>query len=74
MEKKCTAGLYYYDPCNEDTTDNDIQAKCGFGMFLTQSRAFYIMLIYLKVDRVRYTAKMSAIWERHHQRQQVSQQ
>lgn len=34
LEKKCTAGLYYYDPCNEDTTDNDIQAKCGFGMFL----------------------------------------
>ena len=33
LEKKCTAGLYYYDPCNEDTTENDIQAKCGFGMF-----------------------------------------
>ena len=33
LEKKCTEGLYYYDPCNEDTTDNDIQAKCGFGMF-----------------------------------------
>ena len=34
MEKKCPEGLYYYDPCNEDTTDNDVQAKCGFGMFI----------------------------------------
>ena len=40
LEKKCPEGLYYYDPCNEDTTDNDVQAKCGFGMFFTISRAF----------------------------------
>ena len=40
MEKKCPEGLYYYDPCNEDTTDNDVQAKCGFGMFFTISRSF----------------------------------
>ena len=30
-EKQCPGGLYYNDPCNEDSTDNDLQAQCGFG-------------------------------------------
>ena len=53
LEKKCTEGLYYYDPCNEDTTDNDIQAKCGFGMFLRNARRFQNILRWFVFDILR---------------------
>ena len=56
LEKKCPEGLYYYDPCNEDTTDNDIQAKCGFGMFLKnycKQGHFYNILRWVVFDILR---------------------
>ena len=56
QEKKCGKGLFYYDPCNEDTTDNDIQAKCGFGTFsirLSNLRLLKLNKSFCKVDLAR---------------------